>query len=122
NSELMIDQLLTESQKNDQYYIMIQNQLSRFMIEDTNGSFNALLRKALLVRVQKTQDIYWNRYLSWFFVQQKEYAKAFIQEKAIYKREPESLSDIVNLAELAIDEKDTETAKEILAFVLENSN
>jgi len=122
NPEMMIDQLLTESQSNAQYFVLIQNQLSRFMIEDSNGSFNSLLRKALLVRVQKTQDIFWNRYLSWFFIQQKEYAKAFVQEKAIYKREPESLSDIINLAELSIDEKDSETAKEILAFVLENTN
>lgn len=121
NSELMIDQLLTESQNNASYYVMIQNQLSRFMTEDSTGSFSGLLRKALLLRAQKSQDIFWNQYLSWFFVQQKEYGKAFIQEKAIYKREPESLSNIVNLAELSINEKEPETAKEILAFVLENT-
>lgn len=121
NFELMIDQLLTESQNNAGYYIMIQNQLSRFLVEDSNGSFAASLKKALLLRAQKTQDVFWNRYLSWFFVQQKEYAKAFIQEKAIYKRETESLSAIMNLAELAIDEGETETAREILIFVLENT-
>lgn len=121
NFELMIDQLLTESQNNAGYYIMIQNQLSRFLTEDTNGSFAASLKKALLLRAQKTQDVFWNRYLSWFFVQQKEYGKAFVQEKAIYKRETESLSTIMNLAELTMDEKETETAKEILTFVLENT-
>jgi len=59
--------------------------------------------------------------LSWFFVQQKEYGKAFIQEKAIYKREPESFSNIVNLAELAIEENENEIAAEILTFILENT-
>jgi TolA-binding protein len=54
-------------------------------------------------------------------VQQKEFAKAFVQEKAIYKRNPESLSNIVNLAQLVIEEDEKETAKEILTFVLENT-
>ncbi|MFM7018927.1 tetratricopeptide repeat protein, partial [Flavobacterium sp.] len=100
---------------------VIQNQLARFMIEDGDVSFNEALKKALLVRAQKTQDIFWNEYLSWFYVQMKEYGKAFIQQKAIYKRNPESFSNIINLAQLAIEEKDTETAKEILNFVLLNT-
>jgi tetratricopeptide (TPR) repeat protein len=54
-------------------------------------------------------------------VQQKEFEKAFIQEKAIYKRDPESLSNIVNLGQLAIEEDNQEAAKEILGFVLENT-
>jgi len=37
---------------------MIQNQLSRFMIEDGDAAFNEVLKKALLVRIQKTQDIF----------------------------------------------------------------
>jgi hypothetical protein len=73
------------------------------------------------LRAQKNQDVFWNQYLSWFFVQQKEYGKAFIQEKAIYRRNPESFSSIVNLAQLSIEEGETDTAKEILTFVLENT-
>jgi hypothetical protein len=38
----------------------------------------------------------------------KEFSKAFIQEKAIYKRNSESLSNIVNLANLALEEGDEE--------------
>jgi len=59
--------------------------------------------------------------LSWFYVQQKEYGKAFIQEKAIYKRNPETFSNIVNLAQLTVEEHETETAKEILTFILDNT-
>ena len=121
NMDMMIDKFLTEAYANPQNSIMIQNQLSRFMTEDANVTFNETLRKALLVRAQKNQDVFWNEYLSWFYVQQKEYGKAFIQEKAIYKRNPETFSNIVNLAQLAIEEKDQETAKEILTFVLDNT-
>src|SRR5690606_29261751 len=70
---------------------------------------------------QKGQDIFWNQFLSWFFVQQKEYGKAFIQEKAIYKRNPETFSNIVNLAQMAIEEEQQDIAKEILRFVLQNT-
>lgn len=121
NTDMMIEKFLIEAYANPQNSIMIQNQLSRFMTEDANLTFNETLRKALLIRAQKNQDIFWNEYLSWFYVQQKEYGKAFIQEKAIYRRNPETFSNIVNLAQLAVEEKEQETAKEILTFVLDNT-
>jgi tetratricopeptide (TPR) repeat protein len=117
----MIEKFLEESFKNPQNLIAIQNQFSRFMTENADVNFNNALRKALLLRTQQNQDVFWNQYLSWYFVQQKEFGKAFIQEKAIYKRNPESLSNIVNLAQIAIEEDEKETAKEILTFVLENT-
>jgi tetratricopeptide (TPR) repeat protein len=80
----MIEKFLTESFQNQQNTIPIQSQLSLFMTDENNaGGFNDLLRKALLVRVQKEQDVFWNQFLSWFYIQRKEYAKAFVQEKAI---------------------------------------
>ena len=121
DTDMMLEMFLTESNKNPQNLVMIQNQLSRFMIEDDDVTFNETLKKALLTRVQKTQDLFWNEYLSWYFVQLKEYGKAFIQEKAIYKRNPESFANIVNLGQLAIEEGDEESAIEILSFVLENT-
>lgn len=121
DTDMMIEKFLTEAYANPQNNIMIQNQLSRFMIEDGEASFNEALKKKLLLRTQKSQDIFWNEYLSWYYVQLKEYGKAFIQEKAIYKRNPDSFGNIVNLAQLAIEENQEEEAKEILAFVLENT-
>ena len=119
--DLMIEKFLDELYTSPQNSILIQNQFSRFMVDDADLVFANQLRKALLVRVQKDQDLFWNQMLSWFFVQQKEYGKAFIQEKAIYKREPDSFSNIVNLAELALEDEEYETAKEIFAFILENT-
>ncbi len=121
NTDMMIEKFLTEAFANPQNSLLIQNQLSRFMSEDADVAFNDALRKALILRTQKNQDVFWNEYLSWFYVQQKEYGKAFIQQKAIYKRNPETFSNIVNLAQLAIEEGDKETAKEIFTFVLDNT-
>jgi len=122
NTDLMIETYLFEAYQNPQNLPVIQNQLSRFMTEDADVTFNDLLKKALLIRAQKTQDIFWNDFLSWYFVQLKEYGKAFIQQKAIYKRNPDSFGNIVNLAQMAIEENDRESAKEILTFVIENTN
>ena len=121
NTDMMIEKFLTESFKNPQNLPMVQNQFTLFMAEEVDEKFNDALKKALLIRAQKTQDVFWNDYLSWFFVQQKEYSKAFIQQKAIYKRNPDSFSNIVNLAQMAIEDNDQEAAKEILGFVLENT-
>ena len=121
NTEMMISTFLDEALANPQNSIQIQNQLARFMVEEGDENFNETLRKALIIRAQKNQDIFWNQFLSWFYVQQKEFGKAFIQEKAIFKRNPESLSSILNLAQLAIDEDNHDVAKEILGFVLENT-
>ncbi|MFV5687252.1 tetratricopeptide repeat protein [Flavobacterium sp. ZT3R25] len=121
NQEMMINTFLNEAYANPQNSIQIQNQLSRFIVDEGDANFSEILRKALIIRAQKNQDLFWNHYLSWFYTQQKEFEKAFIQEKAIYKRDPESLSNIVNLGQLAIEEDNQEAAKEILGFVLENT-
>ena len=121
-TDQMIDLLLTESFNNPQNANLIQTQLSRFMQGETdNTAFKDAMRKALILKTQKDQDVFWNHYLSWFYVQQKEFGKAFIQEKAIYKREPESLMSIVNLSQFAMNEDDDETATEILNFILLNT-
>lgn len=121
-TDQMIELLLTESYKNPQNANLIQTQLSRFMNGETDNTvFKDAMRKALILRTQKDQDVFWNHYLSWFYVQQKEFGKAFIQEKAIYKRDPESLSSIVNLGQFALNEDDTDTAEEIFNFILQTT-
>lgn len=121
NTDLMIDTFLQEAFQNPQNLPLIQNQLSRFMTENVDAIFNDSLKKALLVRAQKTQDVFWNDFLSWLFIQQKEYGKAFIQQKAIYKRNPDSFANIVNLGQMAIEDNDQDSATEILNFVLQNT-
>jgi tetratricopeptide (TPR) repeat protein len=121
NMELMIESLLNYAYNNPQNLPVVQNQLARFMSEESPESFNDALRKQLLLNTQKTQDLFWNEFLSWYFVQQRDYGKAFIQEKAIYKRDPDSFINIISLARLAVEENEEETAREILGFILENT-
>lgn len=121
NTDQMIVNFLEEAFENPQSAVMIQNQLSRYMSKDGDSKFNESLRKALIVRVQKNQDVFWNQFLSWFYMQQKEFGKAFIQEKAIYKRNPESLTNILSLGQMAIEEGNQEVAIEVMNYILENT-
>lgn len=121
NLEVMLNKLLDYGFNTPDGTPMVQNQLTRFLMDDSDGSFAASIRKNLLLRTQKSQDVYWNQFLSWFFVQQKEYGKAFVQEKAVYKRNPDSFINIVTLSRMAMEEKQYEDANTILTFVLENT-
>ena len=121
HTDQMIDLFLTEAYTNPQNLPLIQNQLSRFMQEDASVNFHETLKKALLLRAQKNTDLFWNELLSWYYVQQREYGKAFIQEKAIYKRNPESLANIINLAQLANNEGSKSIAKDIFSFIIETT-
>jgi len=121
NLDVMVVKLLDYSYSNVNATLNVQNQLVLFMQDDAENVFATSLKKELLLRTQKTQDIYWNQFLSWLYVNQKEYNKAFIQEKSIYKRNPESFDDIIQLAQICVNEKDNETAQAIFQFILQNT-
>lgn len=121
NLGLMLEKLLDYGYKTQENTPLVQNQLSRFLMDDADGSFAREIKKGLLLKTQQSQDTYWNQFLSWYFVQHKEYGKAFVQEKAVYKRNPDSFYNIVTLARMAMEEKLHEDAKTILTFVLENT-
>ncbi|MES2864361.1 MAG: tetratricopeptide repeat protein [Bacteroidota bacterium] len=121
NLDVMVVKLLDYSYSNVNATLSVQNQLVLFMQDDAENVFANSLKKELLIRTQKTQDIYWNQFLSWLYVNQKEYNKAFIQEKSIYKRNPESFDDIIQLAQICVTEKDNETAQAIFQFILQNT-
>lgn len=121
NLSLMVSKLLDFAYNNPNSTINVQNQLTFFLQEDTEGTFLVELKKELLLRTQKNQTIYWNQFLSWLYIQQKEYNKAFLQEKAMYKRNPDSFEAIIQLAQLCINDNDLETASTIFTFIIENT-
>lgn len=107
---------------NPSYQNVAQRNFSLYITEDKENEGNILLRQLLLKRLQQNPEILYNELLSWLFIQQKEFKKAFTQEKAIYKREGEQdLGGVVDVALIALSEKEYEEAKEIVEFVIENS-
>lgn len=96
----------------------IKRAINDFITEDSFNENNILFRKILLRKIQQEPNIIWNNLLSWLFIQQKDFGKAFIQEKAIFNRQPESLNRIVELSNIAINEKDFAAAKDMLNYLI----
>lgn len=99
----------------------IKRNLSQFISENSDAENNKNLRVLLLKRIQESPDFHWYDLLSWLYVQQRDYRKSFVQEKALYKRNPETLERIIDLAITAQDDNDKETATDIFNYILETS-
>ncbi|WP_228852727.1 tetratricopeptide repeat protein [Aegicerativicinus sediminis] len=92
-----------------------------FVSENSENENNLMLKRLLLKRIQESPEIYWYDLLSWLFVQERDFKKSFIQEKALYRRSPESLSRLMGLGITAMEEDDIETSKDIFTFITENT-
>jgi len=94
---------------------------SQYISEDGEDENNVLLRKVLLKKIQAQPNLVWNQLLSWLFIQQRDYNKSFAQEKAIFKREQETILGITDLASITIKEDNTEVSEDILTFIINNA-
>lgn len=117
----MFNSYLGFIQTNPIYIDNAKRAISDFISEDGNNENNILFKKTLLKKIQQEPNLLWNELLSWLFIQQKDYDKAFAQEKAIFKRQPKSLNRIMELALITIDEQRNETAKDILTYLTETA-
>lgn len=109
-------------EKNPSNKNMAQRNFSLYITEDPANEGNIILRKILLQKIQNDPNILFNELLSWLFIQQNDFKKAFVQEKAIYKRVGEDLRDIGNLAVIAMNAEDYKNATDIVNFIIENSD
>ncbi|AFL80489.1 hypothetical protein Aeqsu_0988 [Aequorivita sublithincola DSM 14238] len=119
--EKMFISYLNLIEKNLSFKSSAQRYFSLYTTEDPTNEANVILRKTLLQRSQQNPDILYNDLLSWLFIQQREYKKAFTQEKAIYKRVGEDLGGITELAYITIADEDYESGREIVNYIIENS-
>ena len=117
NTEKMFTNYIDFAESNPIASGTIKKAINEFISENSETENNVLLRKILLKNIQQEPNLIWNDLLSWLFIQQKDYKKAFIQEKAIFNRQPESLGRIEELALIASNDNNLEAAKEIFTFI-----
>ena len=118
----MFGAYLNMVEKNPNYYTTIQRYIGRFITDDSENENNKIFRKILIKRLQNNPLDAWNNLLSWMYMQQKDYHKALVQEKAIFKRSSSDLKKIFDLATIALEAKDYDTATSAYTFILENTN
>ena len=121
NVEKMFESYLNFVELNDSYINTIKRAFSEFISENSDNKNNVLLKRILLKKIQTDQNLLWNEMLSWLFVQQKDYNKAFTQEKAMFFRQPESLDRIEELAHIASADKAYQVALDIFTYLTETA-
>ncbi|MBV7269015.1 tetratricopeptide repeat protein [Winogradskyella luteola] len=121
NIEKMFENYMDYIAYRPNYLNNIKRAVSDFISENKSNESNTYLRRLLLKRIQQEPSPYWYELLSWLYVQEKAYNKSFIQEKALYKRNPESLDRIIELAVTALEDNDDDTSKDIFNYILETT-
>jgi tetratricopeptide (TPR) repeat protein len=120
--EKMFDSYTQLIDKDENYLGGVQRFTSRYINEDATNSNNIAFKKSLLKKSISNPKNVWNELLSWLFTKQKEYGKAFIQEKALFNRDPAYIETVFRLAKIAFENNDNTTAKKCFDFILEKTN
>lgn len=119
--EKMFTSYINLIDNNENYLNTVKRFTSRYISENPQDNRNKLLKKVLIQKsVGKPKDA-WNLLLSWLFTQEKEYGKAFIQEKALFKRNNKYLLNITNLGHVAFENEAYNIAKQCFQFAEVNT-
>lgn len=114
--------LLYLKEKSDQYE-MVKNRLRVMMMYDINGNVDDVVRMALLRKTQEEpENEEYASLLMWYSLQQQDYELALMQLKALDKRgNGDYENDIVNVAQIASDNRQYDIAIEAYEYVLKKS-
>lgn len=108
---------------NPSYFQILNRNFTQYISEDPSNEANQALRRVLLQRNQKEPQLIYNQMLSWLFVQQEDYAKAFAQEKAIFQRsESKTIDRFIDLALISKDKDEWSSAREMLEFAVSKAS
>ena len=121
NIEKMMERYLDYVETNPPYINQVMRVLTEYISEDASQPYNQLFKKVLLKKLQTKPNPLWNQWLSWLYIQQNEFKKAFVQEKAVYIRTPGSLQGLINLALLAKEAQSYDTALLVFEFIIQNT-
>jgi len=120
--ENMFKTYLNLIEANINYLPTAKTYIGRYITDDSENEANNFLRKLLIQRMQNNPQNSWNELLSWLYMQQKDYSKAFVQEKALHKRNLSSLKGIIELGQITFEDTYYEDSKNCFSYVLENTD
>lgn len=116
-NELMIENYINYIQYSPNQIKSVQNILSKY-VDDKEIYLE--IQRQLYRRIQNhPNEIYFHEMLIWLFVQKKDFGAAFLQAKALDKRNREDGLRIFNLAMSAINEKDYAAAIKSLQYLVD---
>ncbi|TAH18140.1 MAG: hypothetical protein EAZ08_12070 [Cytophagales bacterium] len=116
-TDMMVMEYLDILKDDDEQLEYIENILQARMRDEEDF---AKIEPVLYKFMQKYPDkIVYNEMLVWFYVQMKNFSKAFFQAKAVDKRKKLEGSGIFDIGTLAMENKDYENAIKIFEFLVD---
>ena len=101
-------------------YNFVKNRLQTLLLYDVNKSIADELRIALLKRNQEQPDnLEMAQLLVWFSLQQEDYDIALAQCKSIDRRTNDQDGQIINLAQICLDNHQYDLAKEAFDYIID---
>lgn len=119
----MINEYLDVLQLGDAFLPSVQNALQTSIGNEANIEKNEIIKTQLLKRVQQNPDkqVY-AEFLIWMYIQRKEFDGAFVQIKALDKRNKEDGARVMDLAKTCVSNEEYDVAIKAYKYVIEKGN
>ncbi|MDR9447929.1 MAG: tetratricopeptide repeat protein [Psychroflexus sp.] len=121
NLEKMFANYIDLITERENYYNVIRRNFDGYITENPDNEANQIFRKLLIKNIQKAPHIMLNKMLSWLYIQEKQYLKAFAQQKAIVMRTDSSYQSMIYIGEVAAEEGFTDQAKQIYKSIIKQA-
>ena len=120
NLDEMTESFLDLLYENEGYLQTVQNSFNRTLNFQENPESMDMLKTKLLKKAQLyPEKTIYTEMLAWLFMQKKDFASAYVQLASLDKRNNETGDRLFNLAELARNNKEYETARKCYQYVVD---
>ena len=121
--DLMINEYMAMLEINDGYLQSVQNRLQATVYNDTEGNLQEMLKKALLLRIQKRPDkVIFVEMLIWIYLQERDFEKAIMQAKALDKRLTEGSKRIYEIGNQAAESDNYAASMDAYSYIINKGN
>lgn len=115
----MFESYVAMLEQNPNYLSTVKSLFSRSLTGDVPEEAIAELKKLLLTKIQETREKRYQDLLSHIYIQQENFTGAFIQLKALDRRELDVGNDLYQLGQIAAQNKAYDLALEVYDYLLE---
>lgn len=115
-----IDEYLNVMMENQQYIANVQAIMQNRIANDMEGKVSDMLRISLLRKIQREPNqLVYNEFLYWLFLQDKDFESALIQAKSLDKKTTNDGSRVFALGDICVSNKDWNAAESCYQYIIE---
>ena len=120
NYQQAFEYYFQELEARPEQYNLIKNRFQSLLLHDVNKSIADEMRIALLERTQRNPDnLETAKLLVWFSLQEEDYDIAIEQSKSIDRRHNDQSAELINLANICLDNHQFDLALDAYEYVLD---